>query len=171
MSLLRWILFIVPVIVLLGFLSGQMAGSGEENRWFSELVKPSLQPPGWVFGVVWMILYIMMGIALSLILHARSAALRGTAIVLFLTQFALNLFWSPLFFGMHQVSAAFWLLLIIFGLVAMTIYVFGRIRKLAAWLLVPYLLWLAFAAFLTLQIDQLNPQAETLIVPAARAPI
>ncbi|WP_417622975.1 TspO/MBR family protein [Parasphingorhabdus sp.] len=171
MSLLRWILFAVPVIILLGFLSGQIAGSGEENRWFNALTKPEAQPPGWMFGVAWTILYAMMGTAFAMVLHARGAPLRGIAIVLFLIQYVLNLFWSPLFFGMHQVSAAFWLLITILLFALATTLVFGRVRKAAAWLMVPYLAWLCFAAVLNKQIDWLNPGAETLVVPAARTQI
>ena len=106
-----------------------------------------------------------------MILHARSAPLRGLAIVLFITQFILNLAWSPLFFGMHQVSAAFWLLISILVIAFVTTIVFGRIRKAAAWLMVPYLAWLCFAGILNKQIDNLNPDAETLVVPAARTQI
>ncbi len=171
MSLLRWILFIVPVIILLGFLSAQIAGSGEENRWFNALIKPEVHPPGWAFTVVWTILYAMIGTAFAMILHARGAPLRGAAIVLFLVQYALNLFWSPLFFGMHQVSAAFWLLIVIFIAALATVFAFGRIRKAAAWLMVPYLAWLCFAGILNKQIDWLNPGAETLVIPAARTQI
>ncbi len=171
MSLLRWVLFIVPLIVLLGFISGQVAGSGEENRWFQALVKPEAQPPGWMFGVAWTILYTMMGIALAMIMHARGAPLRGLGIILFLVQYALNLFWSPLFFGMHQISAAFWLLIMIFATAFVTTLVFGRVRKAAAWLMVPYLAWLCFAAILNKQIVDLNPGAETLVVPAASTQI
>ncbi len=171
MSLLRWILFTVPVVMLLGFFSGQVAGSGEENRWFNALVKPEAQPPGWVFGVAWTILYIMIGTAFAMILHARGAPLRGVAIVLFIVQFALQLFWQPLFFGMHQVSAAFWLIVVIFTFALCTTFIFGRVRKAAAWLMVPYLAWLCFAAVLNKQIDWLNPNAETLVVPAARTQI
>lgn len=171
MSLLRWILFVVPVVMLLGFLSGQIAGSGEENRWFQALVKPDAQPPGWVFGAAWTILYAMMGTALAMILHARSAPLRGVAVLLFLVQYVMNLIWSPLFFGMHQVSAAFWLLIAIFTTAFVTTLIFGRVRKAAAWLMIPYLAWLCFAGILNKQIVELNPQAETLVVPAASTQI
>lgn len=171
MSLLRWVLFVVPVVVLLGFLSGQVAGSTEENRWFQALVKPDAQPPGWVFGAAWTVLYIMMGTAFAMILHARSAPLRGLAILLFLLQYAMNLLWSPLFFGMHQVSAAFWLLIGIFVAAFVTTLIFGRVRKAAAWLMVPYLAWLCFAGILNKQIIELNPRAETLVVPAASTQI
>lgn len=171
MSLLRWALFVVPTIMLLGFLSGTISGSGEQNSWFAELVKPEAQPPGWAFGVVWPILYLLMGIAFSMILNARGARLRGIAIALFLVQLALNLYWSPLFFGQHQVTAAFYLLLAIWTTAFATTLVFGRIRPVAAWLLVPYLAWLSFAAILNYQFDRLNPDAERLYVPAATSEI
>jgi len=165
MTFLRWALFIVPLIVLLGFISGQLAGSGEENRWFQMLEKPDAQPPGWLFGVAWTILYALMGFALTLIICARGAKLRALGIVLFAVQLGLNLFWSPFFFGMHQVTYAFYLLLLIFLTATATTLVFGRIRTLAAWLMVPYLAWLCFAAILNKQIDELNPDAETMQAP------
>ncbi len=169
MSLVRWALFVMPVILLLGFLSGAIAGSGEENRWFAELVKPAAQPPGWVFGFAWTILYLMIGLAFAMILHARGARQRGLAIGLFLGQYILNLLWSPIFFGRHEVTTAFYLIVAIFLLATATTLVFGRIRKAAAWLMVPYLVWLSFASILNFQIDQLNPDAESLYVPAAQA--
>ena len=168
MSLVRWALFVMPVILLLGFLSGAVAGSGEDNRWFAELVKPAAQPPGWMFGVAWTILYLMIGLAFAMILHARGAKQRGLAIGLFLGQYILNLAWSPIFFGQHEVTTAFYLITIIFMLALLTTLVFGRIRKAAAWLMVPYLAWLSFASILNYQIDQLNPDAESLYVPAAQ---
>ena len=168
MSLVRWALFVMPVILLLGFLSGAVAGSGEDNRWFAELVKPAAQPPGWMFGVAWTILYLMIGLAFAMILHARGAKQRGLAIGLFLGQYVLNLAWSPIFFGQHEVTTAFYLITIIFMLALLTTLVFGRIRKAAAWLMVPYLAWLSFASILNYQIDQLNPDAESLYVPAAQ---
>ena len=171
MSLIRWALFVIPTIMFLGFISGTISGSGEENRWFQELVKPESQPPGWAFGVVWPILYLMVGLAFAIILNARGAPQRGLAIGLFLTQLLLNLFWSPLFFGQHQVTNAFYLIILIFLTALATTLAFGRVRKAAAWLMVPYLAWLSFAAVLNYQIDQLNPGAERLYVPAESEPI
>jgi translocator protein len=171
MSLLRWALFVMPVIVLLGFLSGAVAGSGEDNRWFAELVKPAAQPPGWMFGVAWTILYLMIGLAFAMILHARGARQRGLAIGLFLGQFVLNLAWSPIFFGQHQVTNALYLIIVIFLIAVATTLIFGRIRKAAAWLMVPYLAWLSFASILNYQIHILNPDAESLYVPSASANI
>lgn len=166
MSLLRWALFCVPLVVVLGLLSGQLAPSGDENRWYAALVKPEANPPGYVFGIVWTILYAMMGFALALVLNARNAAGRWLAISAFAVQLALNLFWSPFFFGMHQVSAAFWLLLAILVMAIITTVLFARVRLLAAWLLVPYCAWLGFASALNYEIDRLNPNAETLVVPS-----
>lgn len=171
MSLMRWALFVIPMIMLLGFLSATVSGSGEDNRWFQELVKPDAQPPGWLFGVVWPILYLMMGGAFAIVLNARGAPQRIAGIVLFLAQLFLNLAWSPLFFGQHQVSSALYLLILIFAAALATTFVFGRIRKSAAWLMVPYLAWLSFACILNYQIDQLNPQAESLYVPAVTGDI
>jgi tryptophan-rich sensory protein len=163
MSLLRWTLFVVPLVMLLGFISGTIPGSSEENRWYQELVKPEVQPPGWVFGVVWPILYFMTGLSLAIILNARGAPQRMLGAGLFLGQFALNLLWSPLFFGRHQVSNALYLIIAMFLLALATTFVFGRIRKSAAWLMVPYLAWLSFATILNYQIDILNPEAERLV--------
>lgn len=171
MSFLRWALVTVPLIMLLGFLSGQIAVSGDENAWYRALVKPEAQPPGPVFGIVWPILYFLMGLSLAIVLNARGAALRWPAVGLFLVQLVLNLFWSPLFFGIHQVGAALGLSALLVLLVAATIFLFMKVRKAAAWLLVPYLLWLCFATYLTWRIDRLNPDAETLYVPAATTQI
>jgi translocator protein len=171
MSLIRWVLFVVPLIMFLGFLAGTVSGSTEENGWYQVLIKPEAQPPGWSFGVIWSILYFMIGVAFSIILNARGAPQRLLAIGLFVLQFFLNLMWSPLFFGQHQVSTALYLLLAIFVTALATTFVFGRIRKAAAWLMVPYLAWLCIATILNYQIDQLNPDAERLYVPAASAEI
>lgn len=166
MSFLRWAVFTVPLIVLLGFASGRAVPSGADNGWYMALQKPELTPPGWVFPVAWTTLYILMGLAVAVILHARGARGRGLALGLFVVQFVLNLIWTPLFFGMHQVGAA---LLVIVGILVIAIIatmLFGRIRPLAAWLMVPYLIWISFAGVLTWRIGQLNPDAETLVPPA-----
>src|SRR3954466_5276055 len=83
MSFLRYALFTVPAIVLLGAVSGRISGSGYGNAWFDALTKPAIMPPGWVFGLVWTILYVLLGLALALILHARGARGRGPALALF----------------------------------------------------------------------------------------
>lgn len=163
MSYLRWALVTVPAVLLLGTLSGRLAGSGYENPWFAMLAKPELMPPGWVFGVAWTLLYIALGLALAMVLHARGARRRGIAIGVFLAQLLLNYLWSPVFFAWHRVGAALALILVILTLAVAATFLFARIRKAAAWLMVPYLAWLCFAAGLNWQIIQLNPDAETLV--------
>lgn len=163
MSLVRWAAVTVPATVLLGFVSGKLSNSGYGNRWFDALIKPDLVPPGWVFGVVWTTLYVLMGVALAMILNARGAKARGTAIALFSVQFIMNLAWSPLFFYAHQVTLALVLIVALLIAVILTTFAFGRIRSLAAWLLVPYMVWLCLATIFNYQIDQRNPDAEALV--------
>lgn len=168
---LRWALVTVPAILFLGFLSGRIANSGYGNRWFDALEKPAFMPPGWAFGAAWTILYILMGLALAMIIHARGSRGRGIAILLFLAQLVMNLLWSPLFFRAHQVDNAFILILLLIATAAATALLFWRIRPAAGLLLLPYLAWLAFASVLNYEIGRLNPQAETLVAPALKAQI
>lgn len=167
MSFARWALVCVPLIVLIGSAMGMLSNSGWNNRWFASLDLPSIVPPGWVFGVVWTTLYVMLGLALAHILNARGAKGRGIAITVFLIQLVANFAWSPLFFGAHQVSSAFLLILFILVTAIIATILFGRIRTVAAWLMVPYLCWLGFASALNWDIDQRNPDAETLVPAAA----
>jgi tryptophan-rich sensory protein len=113
----------------------------------------------------------MMGLAFAMVLHARGARVRTVAIGLFLLQFVINLSWSPIFFGQHEVTAAFFIILVMLGVAIATTFAFARVRKAAAWLMVPYLVWISFASILNFQIDQLNPDAESLYVPATSSQI
>lgn len=171
MSFTRIALVCVPLVIFLGFLMGNLAGSGEDNRWFAMLIKPSIQPPGWLFGAAWSLLYAMQGLALAIIIDARSARGRTTALCLFAFQLTLNLAWSPTFFLMHQVSAALVLIVMILIAALATTLAFARVRKSAAWLMLPYLAWLTFASVLNYQFDQLNPTAEQLVPEAAKTEI
>ncbi|SFS12069.1 TspO and MBR related proteins [Sphingomonas jatrophae] len=158
---------LVPLVVLLGAASGRLSGSGTDNAWFAALTKPSIMPPGAAFGIVWTILYLLMGVALAMVVHARGARGRGLAIALFVVQFAVNLAWSPLFFAAHQVSLAFWWILLLIPLAAATAWAFFRVRRVAGLLLLPYIAWLLFAAVLNHRYDVLNPDAERLAPDAA----
>ena len=162
MSFIRWALITVPATLFLGFLSGRMSNSGFGNPWYDALIKPAIQPPGWAFGVAWSILYVLLGVALAIVLNARGNRYRGVAIALFAVSFVLNLAWSPLFFAAHQVFAAFFLILFMQAFAIATTFAFGRIRAAAAWLMLPYLLWLSFASILNWQTHVLNPGAEAL---------
>lgn len=162
MSFLRYALFTVPAVVLLGTISGRISGSGYGNPWFDALQKPAIMPPGWVFGAAWTALYILLGLAVALILHARGARGRGLAVTLFVVQLALNYAWSPIFFAYHEVGAAFWTILAMIAISAVTAALFWRIRRPAGLLMLPYLAWLCFAATLNWQIGDLNPGAAEL---------
>jgi benzodiazapine receptor len=169
MSFLRYALFTVPAVLLLGTISGRIANSGYGNAWFDALEKPAIMPPGWAFGAPWTILYILLGLAVALILHARGARGRGPALALFVLQLLLNYSWSPLFFAYHEVGAALWTIIAMILISAVTAFLFWRIRRSAALLMLPYLAWLGFAAVLTWQIGLLNPQAAQL-APDASTP-
>ena len=159
-SFLRWALLIVPGVFLLGFGSGMVAQSGPGNGWFDALVKPPLYPPPATFGIVWSVLYLMMGIALTLVVAARGAKGRGVAIAVFLVQLALNLAWSPLFFAAHRISAALILIGVLDIAVLATLVLFWRIRRGAGLLLLPYLAWALFATALNWQFLLANPDAD-----------
>ena len=159
-SFMRWALVCVPGIVLLGFLSGRIAGSGPGNPWFDGLVKPDLYPPPATFGLVWTALYALMGASLAIVAPARGAPGRGLAFGLFAVQLLLNLAWTPLFFGAHQITGALILLMVLDIAVIATTAAFWRIRPLAGMLLLPYLAWILFATLLNYQFLAANPGAD-----------
>ena len=157
----------VPLILLLGFLSGRSVPVGDESSWYRALAKPAVTPPGWVFPVAWTTLYVLIGLALAVVLHARGAKGRGVAVALFAAQFLLNLAWTPVFFGAHRVEVALGVIAAMLLLAIATTLAFGRIRPVAAWLMVPYLVWISFAGVLNWRIGQLNPEADALAPGAA----
>ena len=155
-SFLRWALFTVPLVLLLGFLSGQ-AGSNAESVWFQSLVKPAIFPPPMWFGIVWSILYVLMGIALAMVCAAWGARGRTAAIVAFALQLIVNLSWSPVFFAMHRIKEALIVIGVLDVLVIVTVVLFWRVRRFAALLLLPYLAWIGFATLLNWEFLQANP--------------
>jgi tryptophan-rich sensory protein len=166
-SFLRWALFFVPLVLLLGFLSGQVAGSGPENPWFAALVKPAIYPPPQVFPIAWGVLYVLIGLAAALVAAAWGAKARAAALVFFVIQLALNLAWSPVFFLFHELRYALYVIAALDFAVLITLALFWRVRWLAGVLLLPYLAWLGFATFLAWQILVLNPQVDGVQVSGA----
>ena len=156
---LRWA-WIVPVVWLLGSASGWLSGSGYGNPWFDGLAKPSFMPPGWLFGVAWTILYILLGFALAMILSEPPSQRRRNALILFFAQLALNYAWSPIFFAGHDITLAKLVIFLMAALAAAAAGQFYRIRPLAGLLMLPYLAWLIFAATLNAAIEDLNPEAS-----------
>ena len=151
----------VVAIELLGGLSGWLSNSGYGNGWFDGLDKPNFMPPGWAFGVVWPILYALLGIAVAMILAEPPSPRRKTALTLFFIQLALNFAWSPIFFAGHDIRLANVVIFAMAALAAAAAGQFVRIRTIAGLLMVPYLAWLIFAATLNSTIGNLNPGAGT----------
>lgn len=162
MSFLRVALVVVPLVLLLGIVSGAASGSSGADPWFAGLAKPAAMPSPAVFPVAWTLLYVLIGFALAMIVAARRAPGRTLAIALFAIQFVLNLAWSPLFFAGHQIGLAFAVVLLMILFTVATILAFARVRPRAAALMLPYLAWICFAAWLTHRIDVLNPGAAAL---------
>ena len=128
------------------------------NTWYRSLAKPPVAPPGWFIGAVWTVLYLLMGIALFLVLEgdrSRPAVRRGIA--LFGTQLSLNVLWSALFFGLRSPLLALAGIVPLWISVAATLLQFRKVSRQAAYLLVPYILWVTFAAGLNAWILLLNP--------------
>lgn len=123
--------------------------------WYAGLVKPALNPPSWVFGPVWIMLYFLMGISLWLVWCSDSTE-KKKAIGLFIAQLALNAVWSPVFFGAHSIGNALAIIVLLWAAIALTLLVFKKISRPAAWLLAPYLLWVSFALYLNYALWTLN---------------
>ena len=159
-SLLRWCLFTVPTVLGLGFLSSIVSDAGPANPWFAALAKPGLYPPPATFGIVWSLLYVLIGVALAMVASARGAPGRGIAVVVFVVQLLLNLAWSPVFFGLHEMTAALAIIGVMIVLTLGLIALFWRVRPMAGALLLPYLAWICFASVLNYQFLALNPAAD-----------
>jgi len=152
LALLAW-LAVSFTAAGLGALASVNAGA-----FYQQLLRPSWAPPGWLFGPVWSVLYLSMGIAAWLAWRERGLRAMGGAAVLFLSQLAVNALWSWLFFAWREGGLAFAEVLILLTLIAATVLAFWRIRPLAGALLLPYLGWVAFASVLNYATWQLNPQ-------------
>jgi tryptophan-rich sensory protein len=123
------------------------------DGWYSTLVKPSFNPPSWIFGPVWLTLYTLMGISLFLIWQNKG---NKKAVNWFYLQLLLNASWSIIFFGAHELFLAFIIILAMVLSVIKTMLEFWKINKMSVYLLVPYLLWISFAGFLNYNIWILN---------------
>jgi tryptophan-rich sensory protein len=148
-SLAAWLALVTAVAVLGGF------ASRDAGAFYGQLVQPAWAPPGWLFGPVWTTLYLMMGVAAWRVWRAPGR--HTTAMALFGAQLAANALWSWLFFAWHRGGLAFADILLLDALVVATIVQFARIDRLAAWLLVPYLAWIAFATGLNWAVWRANP--------------
>lgn len=136
---------------------GSLVTFSSITNWYSTLIKPAFAPPNWLFGPVWITLYLLMGISLYLIwdkgLNSREGKI---AVALFAIQLALNAAWSPIFFGLHALRLSFYVILALWAFIASTIVRFYSISKPAAYLLIPYIGWVSIASVLNYFIMVLN---------------
>lgn len=146
----------IAVCELAGII-GSIFTASAITTWYAGLAKPALNPPSWVFGPVWTMLYACMGIAVFLIWkqgwqhkHVKSA------VAIFCAQFVANIVWSALFFGLRSPFTALIDIFVLWILIVGTIICFYRVSKSAAYFLVPYFLWVSFATYLNYMIVRLN---------------
>lgn len=146
--------FAIAICLAVG-ISSSFFTIADVKTWFVTINKPSWNPPSYLFAPVWTTLYVLMGIAWGIIWNSNTIE-KPRAMQLFIIQLALNFFWSIIFFGMHNISLALFDIIALWVMILLTIFIFGRINKNAAWLLVPYISWVSFATLLNFAIWQLN---------------
>ena len=147
------ICLILPLIV--GGISGYATASGIQS-WYVTLQKPSFNPPNYLFGPVWTFLYVLMGISLFIIWRSKQGIKRSDALKIFSLQLTLNFLWSFLFFKFYLIGLAFLEIVLIWLSILYMIILFSRLSKPAAYLQIPYLLWVTFATILNGAIWLLN---------------
>lgn len=146
----------IAIPLAVGSFSALLSQNGMET--FDTINKPPLSPPGWLFPIVWTILYTLMGIASYLVLTAEQASQQSKdrALLVYGLQLAFNFGWSLIFFNLEAYLFAFIWLVVLWLLILKTISLFGQISKTAGYLMIPYLLWVTFAGYLNLAIYFLN---------------
>lgn len=143
--------------LLLAFSAATPGALFPPGDWYAALAKPAWNPPNWIFGPVWTALYAMMAVSAWLVWQGSEGAVRRRALGWYAVQLVLNAAWTPLFFGLHFLGVAFAEILLLWVAIAATIAAFRRVSRVAAWLLVPYLAWVSFAAALNFTLWRLNP--------------
>lgn len=149
-------LIIAIVITELAGVIGGLFTAQAIPDWYVTLAKPEWTPPNWLFSPVWIVLYALMGVAVFLVWKKRSAKPVRMALGVFAVQLALNVAWSLIFFGWRNPGLAFTEIVVLWLAIVWTAAAFYKLSKPAAWLLLPYLLWVSFAACLNYAIWMLN---------------
>lgn len=158
MANFNWVKLVLSVLFTVGIGSlGGIFTMSEIQGWYAGLQKPSFNPPNWLFGPVWSMLYLLMGISFYLIWKQPVSTIRNVGLILFVIQFILNFFWSILFFNQHMIAAALLEMVFMWIFILLTMIWFAKLSPTASWLLLPYLGWVSFATILTAAIWKLNP--------------
>lgn len=157
MNKITRILAVVVTCLVIGYFSGMVTKSSI-TTWYPTLVKPSFNPPNWIFAPVWSMLYIMMGVAAGLVWNRIDfeKEIVKKALIFFAIQLALNALWSYLFFGLKNPMLAGVEIILLWLMIYETYIQFGKINKIAGYLFIPYLLWVSFALVLNASIWWLN---------------
>lgn len=154
----NWIKLIISVVVCQATgLLGAVFTTSSISSWYTFLNKPFFSPPNWIFGPVWTLLYLSMGVSFYLIWKQGWKKKKAqSARTFFLAQLGFNFIWTPVFFGLRSPFLALFIIIVLWILIVMTIKKFAVLSKTAAYLLVPYLLWVSFALLLNASIVWLN---------------
>ena len=142
--------------VVVSFAAASLGALFPPGEWYAQLEKPSWNPPGWLFGPVWSMLYLMMGIAAWMVWRQGGFRRQSQPLSLFLIQLALNALWTPLFFGLQRPDLAFFEIILLWAAILATVLAFSRVNRLAAVILLPYLAWVSFASFLNFTLWRMN---------------
>lgn len=153
MNKLKWLILSFFLCFGTAFF-GSLVTTPSIDSWYQSITKPSFNPPNWIFGPVWTLLFALMAISFYLILIQKPVAKKS--IVLFLSQLFFNFLWSFLFFFIHNPLLAYINILVLIVLVVLTTKHFIKINRLAGLLLIPYIAWISFASILNLAIVLLN---------------
>jgi translocator protein len=145
------------LLLALSFAVAALGGFFRPGPWYAELQKPAWNPPNWIFGPVWTVLYATMAVAAWLVWRRGGFAQQSTALSLYFVQLLLNALWSPLFFGLRSPGLGFADIALLWLVLVATVISFWEAHRLAGALMLPYLAWVSFAAVLNFSIWQLNP--------------
>lgn len=145
----------IAISLFVGILASILTGNGMDT--FSTVTKPPLTPPSWLFPVVWTILYILMGYASYLVLNSNGDTNeKNDAMKLYILQLIVNFFWPIIFFNKNAFWLSFFVILLLWILIALPIIAFNNVSRRAGLLMLPYFIWVTFATYLTLGISLLN---------------
>lgn len=151
--------FKLVLSVLLTMACGAIGGlftAPEIKGWYSQLNQPSFNPPDWIFGPVWTLLYLLMGVSCFIIWKTKSGKKRNRALLIFIVQLILNFFWSFIFFYLKNIGFAMFEIFILWTSIVVMLILFYKVKSIAAWINLPYFLWVSFAAALNLAYFILN---------------
>ena len=153
---IKWGLLITIIILcnLIGAIGAIWTSS--DSSWYKGINKPSFNPPSWIFGPVWTLLFTLMGVSLYLVWTSSNSNIKLIALIFFVIQFFFNVAWSYFFFGLGNPLYSFIEILFLLVLIFLTAFYFFKVNKIAGYLLIPYFLWVSFAAFLNYSILRLN---------------